>query len=136
MKIVSFTYCNDVTNDGNGNPMIVGPLQMLMPINLPANYSFSISFGVYDITKNGNDEIEVGFYDRDNTQIALNRIIIPSLPKELSGANNPIGLQINVGFRNVILQNSNEHYAEIKINGNFLGKYPIDVVVNEDNGGI
>ena len=41
-KIVSFTYCDNVANDMNGNPIITRPLQMITPMAIPSNFNFSI----------------------------------------------------------------------------------------------
>lgn len=60
-KIVSFTYCDNVANDMNGNPIITRPLQMITPMAIPSNFTFSISFGVYDIDKIEKNCINIDF---------------------------------------------------------------------------
>ena len=132
MKIVSFTYCNDVINDNIGNPLIAGPLQMLMPINIPANYSFSVSFGVYDLGKTGDNKFRVEFIDSDENIIADNDLTIPDFPDKVKVSNNPLGIQINIGFRNIILNKEGTYKTLIYHNGNKVGEYAIEVVKNKD----
>ena len=132
MEIRSFTYCNDVINDSNGYPLISGPLQILMPINIPANFSFSISFGVYDLNRNGHNRFEVEFIDADGNKIAYNDLNIPDFPNEIKKSKNPICIQINVGFRNIVLNKEGRYKTLIKYNGEKEFEYPIDVIVNKD----
>ena len=51
MKIVSFTYCEDVQNDSNGRAIIIAPMQLMTPKFLPTDYSFNVSFGIFDVKK-------------------------------------------------------------------------------------
>jgi hypothetical protein len=128
MEIVSFVYCDDVIeNNSNHSSTIIAPMQMFLPVGLPSNYSFSISFGLYGLNKLGNDEIEISFLDPNKQCIAENKMIVPSLPDPIKQSKQPVGAQINIGFRNVVLNYEGKHYTVIKVNGEKLGEYPIHV---------
>lgn len=133
MKIVSFVYCNDVNNE-NGNTILISPMQMLTPIGIPSNYSFTVSFGLLDrYEKFNNNEVIIKFVDDTDKEISKNVFTFPPLPEELKKSPDPIGIQINIGFRNVILEKAGIFSTVIECNNSELGRYPIDVFVPKQN---
>lgn len=132
MKIVSFTYCEDVQNDQNGKPMIICPMQFMAPISLPTNYSFCASFGVFNIPKNGFS-IKFQFLDPDGNVVqgAENNMLVPPIPDEqIKNKKIPLGIQVNMGFRNIVLRERGEYKSRIILNGEIVGTYPIEVFIN------
>lgn len=127
MKIVSFVYCDEVKTDENGANIIISPLLMFNPIATPSNYSFTISFGVYDLEKEKENSIYISFVDSDGRTISENNMNLPVLPRELREVKKSIGIQFNVGFRNVVLSKEGEYRTIIKVNGTNLGEFPIFV---------
>ncbi len=126
-KIVSFTYCDNVENDMNGNPIITRPLQMILPMAIPSNFTFSISFGVYDIDKIEKNRINIDFLDPDDVVISNNELILPDMPREISETLAPVGIQINVEFKNTYIKEEGEYKTRIILNGCKLGEFPINV---------
>ena len=128
MDIMSFVYCEDAVNDQSGKNVIIGPLQMFAPINLPSNYSFVVSFGLYDFDKDGGNKVKVVFKSPNNEDLAESVMDLPPLPEEARNSKTPIGVQINISFRNVVLKEPGQYKTEVSINDNLLGSYPINVV--------
>lgn len=127
MKIVSFTYCEDVQNDSQGRAIIVAPMQLMITKYLPTSYSFNVSFGIFNVPKEGVS-VETEFIDSNGKMISSNFLQIPSLPVDkIAFSDLPFGLQVNVNFRNIDLEISGEYKTIIKLNGNKCGEYPIEV---------
>ena len=126
-KIVSFTYCDNVANDMNGNPVITRPLQMILPMVIPSNFTFSISFGVYGINKIEKNRINIDFLDPDDVVISNNELILPDIPREISETPDPVGIQINVEFKNTYIKEEGEYKTRIILNDSKLGEFPINV---------
>lgn len=128
MEIVSFTYCEDVQNNECGKSVIIAPIQMLTPVSLPTNYSFTVSFGIYDIPKDGF-EIRLDFFDSEENAISENKMMFPPIDeKEVLDIDSPLGVQINMGFRNLIFRNEGKYISKIYLNGELYGEYPIYLV--------
>ena len=126
-KIVSFTYCDNVANDMNGNPIITRPLQMITPMAIPSNFTFSISFGVYDIDKIEKNCINIDFLDPNDVVISNNELILPDMPREINETPDPVGIQINVEFKNTYIKEEGEYKTRRILNGSKLGEFPINV---------
>lgn len=128
MKLVSFVYCQDAIIDNAGNPTIVAPLQMLAPVNLPTNFSFAISFGLLGkVEEYEGKEVITTIKNPDKVDISKNLFVMPSIPDELKGSVNPIGIQINVEFKNVVLDKEGVYTAVVEMGGDILKECPIDV---------
>lgn len=127
MKIVSFTYCEDVQNDPQGKPIIIAPMQMIVPQFLPTTYSFNVSFGIADVPKEGFS-IKTEFWNPKGEKVSENILQVPPLPVEkIAFPNLPFGLQVNIGFRNVVLDVQGEYKTVILINNKEYSEYPIGV---------
>lgn len=134
MEIVSFVYCEDVQNDPQGKAMIIGPMQLMPVVNVPTNYSFCASFGIYNIPKNGF-LIKFEFIDPDGdvVQGGLNQMMVPTIPDDkIINSKLPLGIQVNMGFRNIILKKVGRYEAKIYLNDEFINGYPIEVLLNAD----
>lgn len=129
LKITSFVYCTAIEQAPNG-PALRGILQFLAPKMLPTEYSFSISFGVFDLGKMENLKVRYIFKDPDGEIVNdTNEIDIP-LAEDMQ-KHNHIGMQLNLDLKNLVLSKQGEYYSEVYINENLAGKYPIDVFIKE-----
>ncbi|OUN38302.1 hypothetical protein [Massilimicrobiota sp. An80] len=127
MKIQSFVYCEDIQNDPQGKTVIVGPLQMIITKYIPTDYSFNISFGIFNVPKDGFS-INTEFYNPKGEKISENVLTAPQFPEEkINFPDLPLGVQINIGFRNISFEIQGEYKTVIKINGQECGTYPIEV---------
>lgn len=67
--ISSFTYCDkiqtEMTQQGPQR-QIVTPLQVLMPIALPGNFSFSIAFSIAGFDATQENKVNITFSDQNN----------------------------------------------------------------------
>lgn len=130
MKIVSFVYCMKVENDEQGNPVIIKPIQMLTPQFLPTEYTFTVSFGLFDINPNEKNMFEISFTDSENHEIVKNKFTLPKISSKDIDMHKPLGLQINMEFKNVELLIEGEYKSTVKVNEDMLGVYPINVMKN------
>lgn len=127
MKLVSFVYCA-ATEDNAGENIIRNPFQMIITKYLPTNYSFFVSFGIFDVQKEGFD-LQISFVDPDEKVISNTNLKVPDIPEEVPiNKNLPIGMQINFGFNNVELVKEGEYNTIVRANGEELGRYSINVV--------
>lgn len=129
LKITSFVYCSAIEQAPNG-PALRGILQFLAPKMLPTEYSFSVSFGVFDLGNMENLKVRYIFKDPDGEIINdTNHVDIP-LSKDMQ-QHNHIGMQLNLDLKNVVLSKQGEYCSEVYINEKLAGKYPIDVILQE-----
>lgn len=131
MKLTSFVYCQDTKND-QGNTIIVAPFQMLTPINLPTNYSFTFSFGLLGKPAEFVDKKVIAkFKNPNNVEISKSIFEIPTIPDEFVEKSNYIGIQINLGWMNVVLDVEGVYNTVVEIDGEELKVCPIDVYVSK-----
>lgn len=129
LKITSFVYCTAIEQAPNG-PALRGVLQFLAPKMLPTEYSFSISFGVYDLGKMEKLKIRYVFKDPDGEIVNdTNDVDIP-LTEDMQQQNH-VGMQLNLDLKNIVLSKQGEYYSEVYINEKLSGSYPIDVFLQE-----
>lgn len=124
MKIISFVYCERIVQE-NQNLSIVNPLTMIVPINMPTNYSFSISIGLYDIPVNQNHTIKVELIDPNGE-------VVFEMPGDFKVENESLeektGAQFNIDINNQVFKEYGEYKTQVIINNEPLGEYPIEVV--------
>lgn len=133
MKISSFVYCDEVLQQ-DGKTTIVNPLQMFTPVALPSNYSFVISFGIFDYNKDIANSVDVTILDSDGDVIAEGKLDIPIMPEQMKSTKKPIGIQVNMGFKNIILNKAGEYMSIIRINDQEYGRFPINVIQGNEQG--
>lgn len=132
MEIVSFVYCEDVQNDPQGKAMIIGPMQFMPVVNFPTNYSFCASFGIYNMPKCGFS-IRFEFIDPDGEAVqgGMNQMMVPAIPDDkIKNPKLPLSIQVNMGFRNIILSKEGRYEARIYLNERKVNSYPIEVLLN------
>lgn len=129
LKITSFVYCSAIEQTPAG-PALKGILQYLAPKMFPTEYSFSISFGVYDLGKMENLKVRYVFKDPNGEIVNDTKQFDIPISEDMQ-KHNHIGIQLNLDLKNVVLREQGEYFSEVYINENIAGKYPIDVILQE-----
>lgn len=129
LKVTSFVYCGSIEQSPTG-PTLRGILQFLVPKILPTEYSFSVSFGIYDLGKMESLKIRYVFKNPDGEIVKdTDQIDIPI--SEDMQKNSHLGMQFNLDLKNLMLEKVGEYYSEVYVNGKLTGTYPIDVALDE-----
>lgn len=132
--ISSFTYCDSIQTEitpQGPRQQIVNPLQVLAPIAVPGNYSFSIACNVagFDATRENNVRVQfvspTGIVLNDTGDIKI------QLPMEQTNLNRPSVMQFNLDMRNLVFREVGLYSTKILVNGNQIGEYKIQVIVGE-----
>lgn len=134
-KIKYFVYCEGV--QGVPTPsgtkiQLVNPFLILNPINIPGNYSFTVSFGLQGMDFTKTNKLRMLFLNPDGTIINdMGEIDLPmqptnpKLPPELQG------MVLNLDFRNVPIKAPGEYTTKVLVNGNELGAYSISAIASD-----
>ena len=131
--INSFVYCDKVTNEVNPanntvNRNIVSPLNELRPINIPGNYTFSVSCGISGIDPATENHISFRFiYPSDNKEISLIEATIPNNSLLVEAGQQYSNLNLDVEYRNLVLNAEGTYKMEVELNNKKLGEYFIEV---------
>ena len=129
VKIVSFVYCDKIQHkleNGQLRPQIVKPLTVLLPVNIPSNYSFSFVCSFNGIDVNAKNTLEVRFLSPTNKLVGTTG----KINMEVDDKNDEQGnasVTFNLEFHNIILNEEGEYVTEIYHNDVLLGSYPIEV---------
>lgn len=123
MKIISFVYCERIVQE-NQNLNIINPLNMIVPINMPTNYSFSISIGLYDIPANQAHNLKIELLSPSDEMI----FEMPGEFKVDNDTEEKNAAQLNIDINNQVFKEYGEYKTKVYINGDVLGEYPIEVV--------
>lgn len=137
--ISSFVYCDNIQQQGvqpNGNSImqILNPLQVIKPIALPSNFSFSVMCIVSGFETQEEHLFNL-IFKSPSGEVLQNTGDIPiKIPQEIVGNSKKLNaVQICMDFRNVVIKEYGDHVAEISINGNTIGKFMIPVIQGEEN---
>lgn len=129
IDITSFVYCNGIEM-GDKAPKLVAPLQFLAPISLPTQYSFSVSFGMFDLFGCKAVTMRYQFVDpQGNVVHDTDTVEIPVA--EFPNKGKHIGLQANFDLKNILLTVVGEYRSIVYINGERRGEFPISVFIKE-----
>ena len=130
--ISSFTYCDsiqtEITSQGPRH-QIMNPLQVLAPIAIPGNYSFSIACNIAGFDASKENSVRLIFcapngenlYDTGDV-----RFLIPSEQIKANGLNS---MQFNLDIRNLVLKEVGLCSTKVLFNNKELGEYKIQVIV-------
>lgn len=127
MKIVNFAYCTNVKEE-NGTTVIINPLTMITPYSVPTNYSFFVTFGLYDLPINESDQhISIKILSPSGGEVANENFNIPNIdiPK-----GEKAGVQLNIALQNVVLKERGSYKTVVTTNGVCLGEFFIEVIPN------
>ena len=138
--ISSFTYCDSIqmemTPQGPRN-QIVNPLQVLAPIAIPGNYSFSVACNVAGFDVEKENSVRIQFVNFDNQILYDTGDIKFQLPIDQIKLDKPSVMQFNLDLRNLILRAVGLYSTRVFVNGEQIGEYKIQVIVgvieNYDN---
>lgn len=132
--ISSFIYCDNIqiemTPQGPRH-QVVNPLQVLSPVSIPSNYSFSIACNVagFDVTK--ENRVRVCFLAPSGNMVNDTGEIKFQIPQEQIKPNRPNVMQLNLDMRNVVLKEEGLYSTNVYVNGEEIGNYKISVIVGE-----
>ena len=128
IKVTSFIYHSHNHPLSNGNTAIVDVLQFLSPKMFPTEFSFNVSFGLYDLFGHETIEVRYVFRDPNNEIVNDTNNIMVNIQQPEAGSANHVGAQMALELRNVILKMPGIYTSEVYVNNELLGSYPIDVV--------
>ncbi|PHU34449.1 DUF6941 family protein [Pseudobutyrivibrio ruminis] len=127
--ISSFTYCENVQIDYSPEgprQQLINTLQILAPVAIPGNYSFTIVCSISDIGESKYNVLRVLFKD-DRDEIVNDTGDINFEAPEEQLKNNLGGMQFNLDMRNIVLKREGIHSTIVLFNGEELGTYKIMV---------
>lgn len=128
IKVTSFIYHAHSQPLANGNTAIVDVLQFLSPKMFPTEFSFNVSFGLYDLFGQESIEVRYVFRDPNNEIVNDTHNITVNIQQPDADFANHVGAQMGVELRNIILKVPGVYTSEVYVNDELLGLYPIDVV--------
>lgn len=132
--VSSFTYCDSIQTEMTPQGLrsqIVNPLQVLAPIAIPGNYSFSIACNVagFDVTK--ENSVRIQFASPSDEIVNDTDEIRFQVPIEQIKQDKPSAMQFNLDMRNLIFKEVGVYSTRVFVNGNKIGEYKIQVIVGE-----
>lgn len=132
--ISSFTYCDtiqtEMTPEGQ-QQKIVNPLQALMPVAIPSNFSFAIACSVVGFDTNKENIIQILFLDPNNNALYDTGEVKFQVPPDQIKVSGVTGMQFNIDIRNLIFREEGLYSTKVIFNHKDLGEYKIQVIVGE-----
>ena len=133
--ISSFIYCDSIqiqmTPNGPQN-QIVNPLQVLTPVAIPGNYSFTISCSISGFQKSSDHKVELIFSDPSGGEVAKPVEFSINIERDICvdelHENSVPGITLNVDLRNVILKSEGIYSTKVLLDEELIGEYKIQVV--------
>ena len=134
--VSSFAYCDSIQTEmtpQGPRPQIVNPLQVLMPVAVPSNYSFCISCNVagFDDVSVEN-RVRVCFVAPSGKIVKDTDEIVFKVPLDQIKQTVPNAMQFNLQLQNVVLRETGIYTTEVYANGEKIGEYKIQVIVGDD----
>lgn len=132
--ISSFTYCDSIqtefTPQGPRN-QIINPLQVLAPVSIPGNYSFSIACNISGFEDSKENCVEFMFVSPSGIKLYETGVVKFQIPKEQIKSDGLTGMQFNLDIRNLVFKEIGLYSTKIIFNSKELGEYKIQVMVGE-----
>ncbi|MBR0380832.1 MAG: hypothetical protein IJH71_00130 [Eubacterium sp.] len=135
--VSSFTYCDTIqtipTPKGPQHNIIM-PLQVLRPVNIPSNYSFSIACNIMGLDLSKEHDIKLDFVSPSG---AINDRHVEAKIKinnNLPASSSVPGIQFNIDMRNIVLSEEGIHTTVIYVDEAKIGEYKIMVERGGNNG--
>lgn len=132
--ISSFTYCDSIQTEftpQGPKPQIVNPLQVLAPIAIPSNYSFSVACNLAGFDAKKENAIRICFVSPSGEVINDTQEIKFKIPDDQIKVDKPAMMQFNLDMRNVAIRETGVFSTKVYVNGNEIGDYKIAVVIGE-----
>lgn len=134
--ISSFVYCDNVplmmTPQGP-QPQIMNPLDALKPVSIPGNFTFCISCNISGLELGKEHFLQITFIDPSEKPICDFVNAKFAAPPKLADGQIPQEVQLNVDVRNVVLRQTGVHRTVVKVDGEVIGEYKINVVEGENH---
>ena len=132
--ISSVTYCDTIQTEVTPQvpkQQIMKPLQALIPIAIPGNFSFTIVCSItgFDTTKENSAKII--FLDPKGNVLYDTGDVKFQLPPEQEKMGGIASMQFNIDIRNLILREEGMYSTKVVFNNEELGEYKIQVIVGE-----
>ncbi|NBI83922.1 hypothetical protein D3Z48_18000 [Clostridiaceae bacterium] len=131
IHVVSFVYCDAVEQPGNITKLVT-PLQFLNPISFPTQYSFSVSFGLFDLTEYTELPLRYDFLNAQGNVVYSSGDITINL-LEFKNNMSHLGLQLNFEIKNAFLEAPGEYKSVLYIQNKEHGTFPI-IAVSKETG--
>lgn len=134
-KLNFFIYCSNFESQpsGVGNVDAKSILTTLTPNYIPSNYSFSIVFSVVDFDNTVDNALRIEFCSPTGETLVSTKediIITPApegiFPDELP--NEYRGINVCLGFSNVLLKSPGEYDTKVYLNDTLIGNKKIYVI--------
>lgn len=132
--ISSFTYCDTIQTEMTSQgpqQQIVKPLQALMPIAIPGNFSFAIACNIAGFDASKENSVQIKFLDSNENIMYDTGEVKFQLPPEEIRTNGVASMQFNIDIRNMIFREDGLYSTKVICNNNELGEYKIQVIVGE-----
>ena len=133
--ISSFTYCDTIQTEmtpQGPQQQIVKPLQALMPIAIPGNFSFAIACSIAGFDTSKENCVKIMFSDPNNNILYDTGEVKFQIPVEQIKANGIASMQFNIDIRNLVFREAGIYSTKVIFNDNELGEYKIQVIVGEE----
>lgn len=132
--ISSFTYCDTIQTEmtpQGPQQQIVKPLQALMPIAIPGNFSFAIACSIAGFDTSKDNCVKIMFSDPNNNILYDTGEVKFQIPVEQIKANGIASMQFNIDIRNLVFREAGIYSTKVIFNDNELGEYKIQVIGGE-----
>lgn len=131
--ISSFVYCDNIQREMTADkaPMthIFNPLQVLKPISLPGNFSFSIMCNVSGFDIQQENIFSLQFISPNGDVLQDTGDIPLRLPQEaVEQKKKTNAMQMCMDFRNIVIREYGEHKTIVKMNNEVIGEFRIPVI--------
>lgn len=132
--ISSFTYCDTIQTEmtpQGPQQQIVKPLQALIPIAIPGNFSFAIACSIAGFDTSKENYVKIMFSDPNNNVLYDTGEVKFQMPAEQIQTNGIASMQFNIDIRNLVFREEGIYSTKIIFNDSELGEYKIQVIVGE-----
>lgn len=132
--ISSFTYCDTIQTEmtpQGPQHQIVKPLQVLAPIAIPGNFSFSIACSIAGFDAFKENCVKIMFVDSNSNILYDTGNVKFQIPTEQIEKTGIASMQFNLDIRNLIFKEIGLYSTKVIFNDNDLGEYKIQVIVGE-----
>lgn len=110
---------------------IINPLQVLAPVSIPGNYSFSIACNISGFEDSKENCVEFMFVSPSGIKLYETGVVKFQIPKEQIKSDGLTGMQFNLDIRNLVFKEIGLYSTKIIFNSKELGEYKIQVMVGE-----
>lgn len=130
--ISSFIYCDSIQTEitpQGPKPQIVNPLQVLAPIAVPGNYSFSVACNLAGFNSDVENTVRLQFVSPSGQVVYDTNDIGFKIPVEQLQAGKPAAMQFNMDLRNLVFREVGLYSTKVFFNQDLIGEYKIEVIV-------